>query len=392
MARVRLCFVINHVAFFVSHRLPIAVAAQNLGYQVSLITGQAGSESMEMIANKELQQRDLFHERVRFRSSSINPLLEALGLIQLVSKLKRMAPDLVHCASPKGVLYGGIASRLSGVPSLVLAISGMGYALTSTGSDSLSRRLIGLIYRSLSRFAFGHKNMRVIVQNSDDFESLLQTGWVKKEHISLIPGSGVDLCKYPLVPISARENVVLFPARVLYDKGVQEFIEAATLVSRKCLGWRFVIAGAADYDNPSAPTLSLLNGWRQLGFVELLGHVDDMPAVFLKSKIVCLPSYREGMPKALLEAAAAGNAIVTTDVTGCREAIEDGVTGDLVPVRDANALAEAIYKLIQDEERCKRYGEQGRRRAERLYSIDSVIANTLNIYEELTHNASAFRK
>lgn len=391
MVKRKLCFVINHAAFFVSHRMPIAIAALEQGYDVALATGQAGSESMERVAEQILSQHALTHERVSFRSASVNPILETLGLIQLVLMLKKHNPNIVHCASPKGVLYGGIASRLARVKGLVLAISGMGYAFTPTASISLRRRLIASVYKFLARLAFNHNNIRVIVQNKDDFDSLLRTGWVKRDNIRLIPGSGVDLRQYPLVPMSQRENIVLFPARVLYDKGVLEFVEAATIVHRECPDWRFVIAGAADYENPSAPPLSMLDGWKLLSFIEQCGHVENMPEVFLKSKIVCLPSYREGMPKALLEAAAAGCAIVTTNVTGCREAIEDGVTGDLVPVRDANALAEAIYRLIQDEERYERYGELGRQRAEQLFSVDSVIASTLNIYEDLTKNVSRDR-
>jgi glycosyltransferase involved in cell wall biosynthesis len=346
---------------------------------------------MEGLADQVLRGHNLRHDRVSFRSSSINPFGEALGVIQLVALLKRLKPTLVHCASPKGVLYGGIAARIAGVPCLVLAISGMGYAFTSTDSVSIKRHIIGMIYNVLARFAFGHKHVSVIVQNEDDLQSLTQIGWVKGERIKLIPGSGVELDRYPVVPFSERRNIVLFPARVLYDKGIQEFVEAAAIVAQRCPDWRFVIAGAADYDNPSAAPLSLIEGWTQLGFIDWLGHVTDMSSIFLQSKIVCLPSYREGMPKALLEAAAAGAAVVTTDVTGCRDAIEDGVTGELVPVRDARALARAIYHLIQDEERCKRYGEQGRMLAARKFSVESVIASTLKVYEELAANASGKR-
>jgi glycosyltransferase involved in cell wall biosynthesis len=384
----KICFVINHAAFFVSHRMPIALSAQKLGYGVTLITGQAGSESMESIAELALARNDLRHDRVCFKSASINPVLEIFGLFQLVLKLKILQPDIVHCASPKGVLYGGIACRVAGVPALVLAISGMGYAFTSIESINIKRRLIGFIYKLLARFAFRHKNIKVIVQNNDDLQMLLETGWVKKERIVLIPGSGVELSEFTVLPMSDRDDIVLFPARVLYDKGVLEFVKAATIIASKCPGWKFVIAGAVDYDNPSAPSQSMLDSWNQLSFIKLLGHVDDMPAMFMRSKIVSLPSYREGMPKALLEASAAGCAIVTSDVTGCREAIEDGVTGDLVPVSDANSLAEAIYRLIQDDERCERYGIQGRKRAEKHFSVESVISNTLNIYEDLTQNAS----
>lgn len=387
MSQPRLCFVINHAAFFVSHRLPLAIQAINEGYRVSLITGKAGSESMEQAACEKLSVLPVLHYRVDFKSAGVNPIKEGLGLLQMFLRLKKIRPDIVHCASPKGVLYGGIAARIAGVPNIVLAVSGMGYAFTNTAGFNFGRRFIGLIYRFLAKFAFGHKNLHVIVQNCDDLHTLLSSGWVSKDSITLIPGSGVNLAEFPETPLTERDDTVLFPARVLYDKGVREFIEAARIVRRELPEWRFVIAGAADYENPSAAPKGLVERWVSEGVIEWLGHVDNMPEHYMRAKIVCLPSYREGMPKALLEAAAAGCAVVTTDVTGCREAIEDGVTGDLVPVRDADSLARTLIALMKDEERRKNYAAQGRRRAVERFSLDSVVNVTLNIYQDLRNNA-----
>ncbi len=383
----KLCFIINHAAFFVSHRLPIAMAALNNGYSVSLLTGQAGNYDMEVAAERVLRQQKIEHTRVNFRSSSINPILEAWGFLQLLFRLYVLKPTIVHCASPKGVLYGGIATRLTGVPSLVLAISGMGYAFTTSVNPSLSRRLIALVYRVLAKFAFGHRNLKVIVQNEDDFISLEKSGWTQASNITLIPGSGVDLAEFGVISYDSKEKIVLFPARVLRDKGVLEFVEAARLLRAKRADWRFVIAGAADYDNPSAVTTEEVERWEEQGDIEWMGHVFSMSEIFLKSRIVCLPSYREGMPKALLEAAAAGCAVVTTDVVGCREAIEAGVTGDLVPAADANTLSEVLLRLMEDESRCLQYGVNGRRRAEMRFSVDAVINSTLSIYAGLFENA-----
>lgn len=386
MKQTRLCYIINHAAFFVSHRLPLAAGAIEQGYLVHLLTGQAGSVSMEQAAVQKLSNYSIVHERVDFSSASVNPFKEALGLIQLCLKLRKLNPEIVHCASPKGLLYGGIAARLTGVPCLVLAVSGMGYAFTQGSGASPARRLIGFIYRSLAKFAFNHKNLRVIVQNSDDQAMLVASDLVDAEDIELIPGSGVDLAEFPEASASARENRVLFPARVLYDKGIREFVQAASKVRTQYPDWKFVIAGAADYDNPSAAPRSHIEGWVNEGLIDWLGHVDKMPEVYQKAKIVCLPSYREGMPKALLEAAAAGCAVVTTDVTGCREAIVNGQTGDLVPVRDSDALAEALLALIRDDERRQRYGEYGRLRAIERFSLDSVVNTTLKIYQDLGKN------
>ncbi len=388
MPKEKICFVINHVAFFVSHRLSIARNAMENGYSVYLLTGQAGSESMEGIAEEILLREQIAHRRVGFRSSSINPFLEGWALLKLIYYIRKIKPKIVHCASPKGVLYGGIAARIAGVPCLVLSVSGMGYAFTDNDNNEMHRNMIASMYTILAKFVFKHKNICVIVQNRDDFKFLISSGWLREDAISLIPGSGVDLALYPPVQYSEKQNIVLFPARVLIDKGIFEFVDAAKIVRKAHPTWKFVIAGSADYDNPSAVNEKKILSWVSENWVEWVGHVNSMPELFLKSKIVCLPSYREGMPKALLEAAAAACAIVTTNVPGCREAIEIGVTGDIVPVRDSRSLASALIELIADQERCERYSYNGRRRAVEKYSIETVLESTFSIYKELEDNVS----
>ncbi len=379
----RVAYVVNHAAFFVSHRLPLALGARKAGFDVALFTGQAGSEQMEVTAVAQLAASGILHRRTVSRSSGMNPLLELLGFLQLIGFLLRYRPQVVHCASPKGVLYGGFAARVCRAPGVVLAISGMGYAFTQGAQDSATRRWIRRIYGFLVRFAFGHPNGRVIVQNEDDRAALHVSGVVKPERVTLIPGSGVDLTLFASSKQSLKERMVLLPARMLEDKGVREFVAAARKLKQLVPDWRFVLAGAAGYDNPTAITRGELEQWQAEGVVEWLGHVEDMVPLFNSAAIVCLPSYREGMPKALLEAAAAGCAVVTTDTTGCREAIEPDVTGDLVPVRDADALATSLLVLIKDEARRLSYSEKGRQRAVDRFSVDSVVQQTVGIYKEL---------
>lgn len=381
-----ICYVINHAAFFVSHRLPLAISAAKLGFRVSLLTGHAGSNEMEKAAEHELTIQRISHKRLDFRSSSVNPLSELIGVVQLICTLRRTKPTLVHCASPKGLLYGGIAARLAGVPSLVLALSGMGYAFTSNAPQSFSRRMIALVYKTLAGFAFKHKNLKVIVQNEDDRSGVIRFFGVDRDNVRLIPGSGVNLNQYPVNSFKNKSKIVLFPARVLYDKGILDFVKAAENIRKKRKDWRFVIAGAADYDNPSAVSSDQVKNWVEAGFVEWLGHVEDMPQIFLETAIVCLPSYREGMPKSLLEAAAAGCAIVTTDVVGCREAIEPGVTGDLVPAQNAGLLTDALLGLMNDQLRVAEYGRMGRCRAEQRFSLESVVDETMKVYKGLIEN------
>jgi glycosyltransferase involved in cell wall biosynthesis len=237
-----------------------------------------------------------------------------------------------------------------------------------------------MLYNALIKWVYQHPDCTVIVQNQDDLAGLLEAGMLRAEQLVLIPGSGVDLALFADMPPALAENIVLLPARMLRDKGVQEFVDAARALKQSHPDWRFVLAGAADYANPSAFSIGQLQAWVEEGIVEWWDYQADMPAVYRKTAIVCLPSYREGMPKCLLEAAAAGKPVVTTDVIGCREAIVPGETGLLVPVRDAVALRDALRSLMEDANLRRRMGEGGRQLAQQRFSIDAVIDRVLAIY------------
>jgi glycosyltransferase involved in cell wall biosynthesis len=387
----RVLFVVNNASFFESHRLSLAQHARSLGYAVGLCTGHEASPTLAAHALPKLKAAGLTPKRVSFRSARINPLLELIGFIQLVLYVRRFKPTLLHCASPKGVLYGGLAARLAGVPAVVLAVSGMGYAYTG-GTANASRRGARAVYERLSHWAYGHPNKRVIVQNEDDAAAVTSGGLAWSSEVRLIAGSGVVLDDFTHLPLHGREPLVVLPARMLRDKGVVEFVQAAKTLRSTAPQWCFVLAGTADYDNPSAVPRSMIEQWQREGDINWMGHVSDpkaMVALYARASIVCLPSYREGMPRVLLEAAAAGCAVVTTDAIGCREAIENGVTGDLVPVGDAPGLARALQALINDPERRLRYGAAGRVRAQKLFGIDAVHRNTMAIYRELLSHDDA---
>lgn len=380
----RVAYVVNHGAFFASHRLPLAIHAKRLCWEAQLFTGRPGSDSMEALAGKKIKDAGVPHQRAGFHSGGVNPVVELWGLVQLIWMLHRYRPEIVHCVSPKGVLYGGIAARLIGAKGVVIAISGMGYAFTTSGTSSWLRSIIKGAYQTMARFAFGHPNLRVIVQNKDDDHTISANGLARKNQIILIPGSGVPLGDFEGCSALDKDRVVLLPARMIREKGILEFVEAAKSIRAEEPAWRFLLAGAADYKNPSAISLQQMEIWQREGCVEWLGHVDDMRGLFARAAIVCLPSYyREGLPKALLEAAAAGCAVVTADATGCREAIVNGQTGDLVPVRDSAELSKILLALMRDDERRIRYGINGRRRAQELFSIDAVVEQTFKIYTEL---------
>jgi glycosyltransferase involved in cell wall biosynthesis len=381
----RVAFITNNAAFFTSHRLPLAIGARQTGYVVGLFTGQAGSVELEGLAIKVLKLNQINHKKTVWRTSGLNPFIEIIGLLQLIFFLTRFKPTIVHCASPKGVLYGGIAARICRVPYLVMAISGMGYAYTKSSETNVVRELAKLVYSMLRFFAFKHPNLRVIVQNEDDKYDLNKSGLVDSSNVILIPGSGVDLELYSDgYEGEFKKPIVLFPARMLKDKGVIEFIDAARQVKKIEPNWRFILAGAANYDNPSSINEVELKLLCKDSAMEWLGHVENMVPLYKDAAIVCLPSYREGMPKSLLEAAAAGCAVITTNVTGCREAVDPGITGDLVPVGDSDALAAAMLSLIRDNARRINYSINARKRAIDLYSLDLVVKKVLNLYKGFT--------
>lgn len=377
----KILYVVNNAAFFCSHRLALALEARRRGHEVMLVTGGAGSERLEAPAIEQLRTLGIPHVVTRFGSGSLSPLRELSGFLAVARCMRQWRPDLVHCASPKGLLYGGLAARLTRRPGLVLAVSGMGSLFTRSGGAL--RSLLGWGYQRVVRLAYGHPNRRVVVQNSDDRDAIVAAGFAPAPAVRLIPGSGVRLGQYLPLPLQGRQDLVVLPARLLRDKGVEEFVDAARRIRAGGSAWRFALAGTADYDNPSSVGQRQVEEWVAQGVVEWWGHRDDMAEVFAQAAIVCLPSYREGMPKALLEAAAAGCAVVTTDAVGCRDAIEPGVTGDLVPVRDAAALARVLQALIDAPERRLAYGAAGRALAIRKFDLDQVVRATMDIYDEV---------
>jgi glycosyltransferase involved in cell wall biosynthesis len=273
---------------------------------------------------------------------------------------------------------------------MVLAVSGMGYGFTAGARSNLFRSFVGMTHYALAKFAYRHCRKRVITQNNDDRAYVIDQRLATRDETILIQGSGVHLDALVGAPIETRDPIVLLPARMLRDKGVAEFVQAATVLKRSYPAWRFVLAGAADYENPSSISSSQLDEWQREGHVEWLGYIPDMSSWYRQVSIVCLPSYREGMPKALLEAAAAGCAVVTTNVTGCRDAVVAEHTGLLVPARDAAALANALKTLVEDQERRELLGRHGRERAIKQFGIDVVIAATLQLYRELLEEQDPF--
>lgn len=372
-----LLFVVNDAAFFLSHRLSLALAAREAGYAVTVAT-------MPGSAVQQIKDLGFTHHAIPMSRSGSNPAAEAVTFFVILKLLWKVRPDVLHLVTIKPVLYGGLAARLAPVKGVICAVSGLGFVfMTKGGRVGLLRTIVANLYR----LALRRGNLKVIFQNPDDRDVLLGIKAVTPEQVEMIRGSGVDLALYEVKPEPGDVPVVCFTARLLRDKGVFEFIDAARLLRKKGVNARFVVAGDADPGNPTSVSATDIEQWRREGVVEVLGYQKDVATLFSNVNLVVLPSYREGLPKVLVEAAAAGRAVITTDVPGCRDAIEPGVTGVLVPVKNVDLLAEAIEKLIVDAPLRQTMGRAGRVLAEREFGIEKIVDRHLEIYAKVAGGA-----
>lgn len=372
----RILYNVNIPRFFYTHRLPLAYAAHHVGYDVHITTSDTDREYIAKIIDSGLAYHPL-----PLAQHGTNPLSE-LQTLQAMNRLYRqLKPDIVHHVSIKPVLYGGIAARWNRVPAVVGAMSGLGRLFIS---DSSKMRLIRQAVHPLLKLALGHRNSAMIFQNPDDLQRFVSMGLIAPEKAVLIRGSGVDVDIFVPTPEQAGKPVILFAGRLMWQKGLGEFVEAARQLRDKA---RFVIVGFAEATSPDTVSSEQLDIWASEGLVELWGKRDDMPEVFAQSHIVCLPStYGEGVPKVLIEAAACARPIVTTDTPGCRDITRHRENGLVVPPNDTEALVQALSELIENAALRQQMGANGREIAMRDFSLDYVVRETLALYEKLSRS------
>lgn len=357
--------------------MPVARAARDAGHEVVVVTRVNSAEQAAVITDEGFKLIAL----KRLKRGGMNPWKELLSVLELARIYRQESPDLVYHAAIKPVLYGSLAALLTGVKSIVNGLTGLGYIFIS---KTLKARIIKAVVRTAFFLLLDRKNSRVIVQNRDDYDFFVTSGLVSSQRIALIRGSGVDVDRFKVVPEPVGEPVVTLVARMLWDKGVGEFVEAVRILKRDHgLSLRALLVGYPDLENHACIPEAQLLAWQDEGVIEYLGKRADVPELLSQSNLVVLPSYREGLPKTLLEAASCGRAIVTTDVPGCREIVRDGVNGLLVPVKDANSLALAIKRLLVDPELRSRMGDAGRRMVEDEFSEKIVVAETMTLYKTL---------
>ena len=378
--KIKLLILINDLSFFLSHRLPIAEASKAKGFEVIIGYGELRGADTQLLEKKGFKIKF-----VPMYRGSINLLKNIKTFFYIWNFFKKERPDIVHLVTIKPYLYGGIISRLTSVPCLVSAVSGLGSLFIR---EDLKSRFLRLLIYPIYRLAFNHSNQKVIFQNSDDLKLLKNWGVLNSIKVKIIRGSGVKLENFTSLDETSGIPVVCFAARLLSDKGVYDFVSAAQILKKKNIQARFCIAGNLDESNPTGLNHYDLSKLREDESVEILGYQKDIPTLFAGSHIICLPSYREGLPKTLIEAAAASRAVVTTDVPGCRDAIIPNKTGLLVPVKDPQKLANALQWLIEHPQERINMGKEGRKFAEKKFPIEKIVQKHLDIYQDLLSNHS----
>jgi len=307
----------------------------------------------------------------------MNPFAELGAIFQLYHFYRNEKPSLVHHFTVKCVLYGSLAAHLAGVRAIVNSITGLGYLFLPGG---VFKNILRYFIRAWYHFVI--RGTQVIFENANDRAAFLQFGFIRPEDGHLIPGVGVDTRRFLPTPEPMGNPVVLLAARMLWDKGVGEFVDAARSLSAEGLQARFALAGRTDPGNPASIPDKQIEIWHDEGVIEWWGWSENMAAMLAKGNIFCLPSYyREGLPTVIVEASASGRAVVTTDWPGCRDAIEDGLTGLLVKPRDVPSLTAAIRALVIDSDLRQRMGVAGRSLVEDKFSSEKIIAKILSVYE-----------
>lgn len=374
----KVVFFANTDWYLFNFRRTLALAVQAAGYDVLLLSpaGKYGPR---------LRALGLRWQPLEMDRRSVNPLRETALLLRVAGLFRRERPVLVHNFTIKCAVYGSLAARLARVPARVNAVDGLGYVFAS---EDRKARLLRPAVRALLRSALQGRDTQLILQNPDDTAAFERFKLIESGRVDLIPGAGVDCSRY--APRAARPDgadrppCVLLAARLLWEKGIAEYAQAARALRAQGRKVRFLLAGMPDPGNPAAVPEGTLREWVEEGVLEWLGQVADMRDLYAKVDIVALPSYyREGLPTSLTEAAACGLPLVTTDMPGCREVVTDGEDGLLVPPRDAEALASAIARLLDSPELAKRLGNAARAKALALFDERIVIRRTFDVYRKL---------
>ena len=370
----KILFIISEDWYFVSHRLALAKSAIQVGYNVALLSRYTNHR--KAIENANIETIDWPLDR-----SSKNPIKELIAIISVISSIRQFRPSIIHSVAMKPVIYSSIASLFTGLDNRIFALAGLGFVFTSNKSYAkILRPFLKVIFSLL----FKGKKTKLILQNPDDQRQLLSEGVINPKNIRLIRGAGVDTKTFSFKTIPSNMPIIILPSRMLWAKGIQDFIDCAKVINIDNIMARFVLVGTPDDQNPDSISTQLLTEWHKDGVIEWWEFQSDMPNVFHQSTIVCLPTtYGEGLPKSLLEAASCGRPIVAYDVPGCREIVKDGYNGYLVQPKSIDGLVEAIILLINNYKLCVQMGKDGRKLVKKYFTQEKIAQETMAVWDEV---------
>lgn len=372
----RVLFVISEDWALATHRLHLVRAAVDSGHEVAVVAHVSTCQDIIEEAGATLFDWDL-------KRGSLNPVNELRSLLQLRRIIREFDPDIVHAVAIKPVIYAGLATRWRFKGGLVFALGGLGYVFSSS---SIKARLLRFPIQLLLGAVCAGGRRRLILQNPDDLSVIAVSKLFDSNRIDLVPGAGVEVEKFPLSPIPEGEVRVILPARLLWDKGIAEFVHAAREIKASGVDAAFVLVGDIDTHNPNQVNESDLAEWTKDGIVDHISRVDHMamPEIYRGATIVCLPSYREGLSKVLLEACSSGRPVVTFNVPGCRDVVRDRLNGILIPLGDKQGLVAALVELINDRHLCEALGKNGRRIVKKEFSSSLINSQIFEIWKSLT--------
>ena len=369
----RVLFIITEDWALISHRLHLVDAAIAAGYEVGLATRINNHYHILKRHGVKIYEWNL-------RRRSLNPIREIITLVRLYQILWLFKPDIIHAVAQKPVIYAGLVKRFYRKIAFIGTLGGVGYIFTN---NSLKASLLKPVVTTFLKLALMQKKTRLILQNKDNIDIVKNIGIVDQRNVRLIRGAGVETDKFLPSKVPDGIPIVILPGRLLWDKGVGEFIRVAKRIKERDIKARFVLVGSIDLDNPESVPQGKIDKWVKLGIIEQWGRCDDMETVYQQTSIVCLPSYNEGLPKVLLEAASCSRPAVAFDVPGCREVIQNNVNGFLVEFGNEYELERVLIKLIKNKKLCNIMGKKGRKIAETKFSSLIINRQTFNTWNEI---------
>ena len=372
----KLFIIVSEDSSFISHRLSLALAAIDAGFNVTVVTRLSKFE-------KSIKERGINVINVNFRRSSKTPLIDLYNLIKLTHIFKKEKPDIIHNVALKTILLGSIAGLFSKNSIIINAFTGLGYVFSS---NQLHAKTIRFFIKPALKLFFKGSNYWTIFQNPDDMDLFKQLEIINSNRSILIRGSGVDTEKFVQSDDVNTIPVVMLASRMLWDKGVGEFAEVAKRAYKNNIKAKFILVGDVDHDNPMSIPNSTINKWVNECHIEWKGHCENMPEILSLASIICLPSYREGLPKILLEAAAIGRPLIATDAPGCREIVRNGENGILVKLKDVDSLYGAVKMLVSNQQMRQSMGKRSREIVESELSADIINKQTLQLYKIARNN------